>query len=187
MLRTSNVWSVGPVKEYSIVLLFVTQALQDPPLCCITESFVWESYDIFKQINPPTEHQPASCTFPPFCNYKVCKINQSLWGKIVHLNFLCQLSASLLSIVIPFLDHLIQKVWCLSPTFVSMYVYLCTREFLYVRYSFLLSSNKFCDLSLLHWPPHCSAIRRIYYTAPPPPPPPPPVMSLESPPHPREK
>jgi hypothetical protein len=26
------------------------------------------------------------------------------------------------------------------------------RGFLYVRYSFLLISNKFCDLSLLHWP-----------------------------------
>ena len=30
--------------------------------------------------------------------------------------------------------------------------YLCTRAFLYVCYSFLLISNKFCDLSLLHWP-----------------------------------
>jgi hypothetical protein len=29
---------------------------------------------------------------------------------------------------------------------------LCTGVFLYVRYCFLLISNKFCDLILLHWP-----------------------------------
>ncbi len=34
---------------------------------------------------------------------------------------------------------------------VSRIFCLCTRAFLYVRYSFLLISYKFCDLSLLHW------------------------------------
>ncbi len=29
---------------------------------------------------------------------------------------------------------------------------LCTEAFLYVRYSFLWIYNRFCDLSLLHWP-----------------------------------
>jgi hypothetical protein len=29
---------------------------------------------------------------------------------------------------------------------------LCTGAFLYVRYIFLLISNKFCDFGLLHWP-----------------------------------
>jgi hypothetical protein len=28
---------------------------------------------------------------------------------------------------------------------------LCTSMFLYIRYSFLFISNKFCDVSLLHW------------------------------------
>jgi hypothetical protein len=52
---------------------------------------------------------------------------------------------------------------------------LCTGAFLYACYSFLLISNKFCDLSLLHWPlfravQRCggggggSAIRKIYCT-----------------------
>jgi hypothetical protein len=37
--------------------------------------------------------------------------------------------------------------------FVHHYMYnvLCTGAFLYVYYSFLLKSNKFCDLSLLRW------------------------------------
>jgi hypothetical protein len=30
--------------------------------------------------------------------------------------------------------------------------FLCTGMFLYVLYSFLLISNKFCDFSFLHWP-----------------------------------
>jgi hypothetical protein len=29
---------------------------------------------------------------------------------------------------------------------------LCTGAFLYVRFSFLLISNKFCDLNLMHLP-----------------------------------
>jgi hypothetical protein len=29
---------------------------------------------------------------------------------------------------------------------------LCSGVFRYVRYSFPSTSNKFCDLSLLHWP-----------------------------------
>jgi hypothetical protein len=42
--------------------------------------------------------------------------------------------------------------------------YLCIVAFRYVPY--MLISNKFCDLSLLH----CSAVRKIYCTEPPPPP-----------------
>jgi hypothetical protein len=34
----------------------------------------------------------------------------------------------------------------------NTHLFLCTGAFLYVRYSFLLIYNKFCDLSLLHWP-----------------------------------
>ena len=30
--------------------------------------------------------------------------------------------------------------------------FLCTGAFLYVPFIFLLISNKFCDLCLLHWP-----------------------------------
>jgi hypothetical protein len=37
--------------------------------------------------------------------------------------------------------------------------YLCTEVFLYVCYSFLLISNRFCDISLLLWP-HCTGRNR---------------------------
>jgi hypothetical protein len=45
----------------------------------------------------------------------------------------------------------------------------CTGTFLYICYSFLLISNKFCDLSLLHWPrgegmEGGSVVRKIYGT-----------------------
>ncbi len=48
-------------------------------------------------------------------------------------------------------------------------IFLCTGAFLYVPYSFLLNTNKLCDLSLQHWPQHCSEARKIYSTAPLPP------------------
>ncbi len=41
----------------------------------------------------------------------------------------------------------------------------CNVAFLYVYYSFLLISEKFCDLSLLIWTLYCSAVRKIYCTA----------------------
>jgi hypothetical protein len=47
--------------------------------------------------------------------------------------------------------------------------FLCTGAFLYVPYSFLLISNKFCGLSLLHWQLHCRAVRKRYCSAPSPP------------------
>ena len=49
--------------------------------------------------------------------------------------------------------------------------FLCTGAFLNVPYSFLLISNKFCEISLLHWPMFrdvegggASAVRKIYCT-----------------------
>ncbi len=42
---------------------------------------------------------------------------------------------------------------------------LCTGAFLYVRYSFLLISNRFCDLSLLHWPMFIWALNGTRLTA----------------------
>jgi hypothetical protein len=52
-------------------------------------------------------------------------------------------------------------------TSVQIYI-LCTGGFLYVRYSFLLISNKFCELSSLHWVGGGggSAVRK--FTSPPP-------------------
>ncbi len=47
-------------------------------------------------------------------------------------------------------------------------IVLCTGAFLYAGYSFLLISNKFCDITLLHWKggrgEESSAVRKIYRT-----------------------
>ncbi len=40
-------------------------------------------------------------------------------------------------------------------------VFMCNGAFLYARYSFLLIPNKFCDLSLLHWPLYRAVYRDV--------------------------
>ncbi len=44
-----------------------------------------------------------------------------------------------------------KELYCSQTYFEKTQVTLCTGAFLYVHYSFLLISNKLCDLSLLHW------------------------------------
>ncbi len=50
-----------------------------------------------------------------------------------------------------------QTLWHGVPTWVTVLIpslasgFLCTGAFIYVCCRFLLISNKFCDLSLLHW------------------------------------
>ena len=75
--------------------------------------------------------------------------------------------------------HTVLQVHCIGS--------LCTGAFLYVPYSFLLISNKFCDLSLLHCVqsksilPHCvQSYRTVYNLTALPPSPPQPVMGPRS-------
>ncbi len=42
---------------------------------------------------------------------------------------------------------------------IGMFMYQSTLSYMLI--------SKFCEFSLLHWPLHCSAVRKIYYTAPP--------------------